>query len=606
MSEYLDQDASLLQDYLMECEELLQQLDQDLVTLEASPEDSELLNRIFRAFHTIKGTSGFMGFTAIVELTHHAEDVLNLLRKGDRKVDRHTMDVLLEALDQLRIMIADVRANKSQQYELGPLLAKLRELQAPQNTDVPPPAEALPGAQLGVILSDQNIVTQTQIQSSLAEAAQTSQKLGEVLVEKGLASETQVKEALTQQKSGGEAKETTQTIRVEVSKLDDLINLVGELVLERNRLVQLARDFSQERFTREAFDSAFGQSTVRLSFITEELQVRSLNARMVPIDVVFRKFPRMVRDVSKNLSKEIELVIRGEDTELDKTVVEQIGDPLVHLIRNSLDHGIERPEVRERNGKPRQGRIRLEAHQEGDHIIVSVADDGAGIDPERVVRKAIERGMLTAERAATMSKGEILNIIFLPGFSTAEIVSDVSGRGVGMDVVRTNLKKLHGVIELDSELGKGSCVTLKLPLTLAIMPVLLVRVREEVFALPLRSVMETVRVPEDSVHEVSGNPCLCLRDRVIPLIYLDKVFSLTHEGRSKDGMLRIVVIGIGETRFGVVVDQLLGQEETVIKPLGSYLGSVAGVAGATISGDGSVRLILDPAGLAGIFSGMLS
>jgi two-component system chemotaxis sensor kinase CheA len=606
MSEYLDQDASLLQDYLMECEELLQQLDQDLVTLEASPEDSELLNRIFRAFHTIKGTSGFMGFTAIVELTHHAEDVLNLLRKGDRKVDRHTMDVLLEALDQLRIMIADVRANKSQQYELGPLLAKLRELQAPQNTDVPPPAEALPGAQLGVILSDQNIVTQTQIQSSLAEAAQTSQKLGEVLVEKGLASETQVKEALTQQKSGGEAKETTQTIRVEVSKLDDLINLVGELVLERNRLVQLARDFSQERFTREAFDSAFGQSTVRLSFITEELQVRSLNARMVPIDVVFRKFPRMVRDVSKNLSKEIELVIRGEDTELDKTVVEQIGDPLVHLIRNSLDHGIERPEVRERNGKPRQGRIRLEAHQEGDHIIVSVADDGAGIDPERVVRKAIERGMLTAERAATMSKGEILNIIFLPGFSTAEIVSDVSGRGVGMDVVRTNLKKLHGVVELDSELGKGSCVTLKLPLTLAIMPVLLVRVREEVFALPLRSVMETVRVPEDSVHEVSGNPCLCLRDRVIPLIYLDKVFSLTHEGRSKDGMLRIVVIGIGETRFGVVVDQLLGQEETVIKPLGSYLGSVAGVAGATISGDGSVRLILDPAGLAGIFSGMLS
>jgi two-component system chemotaxis sensor kinase CheA len=606
MSEYLDQDASLLQDYLMECEELLQQLDQDLVTLEASPEDSELLNRIFRAFHTIKGTSGFMGFTAIVELTHHAEDVLNLLRKGDRKVDRHTMDVLLEALDQLRIMIADVRANKSQQYELGPLLAKLRELQAPQNTDVPPPAEALPGAQLGVILSDQNIVTQTQIQSSLAEAAQTSQKLGEVLVEKGLASETQVKEALTQQKSGGEAKETTQTIRVEVSKLDDLINLVGELVLERNRLVQLARDFSQERFTREAFDSAFGQSTVRLSFITEELQVRSLNARMVPIDVVFRKFPRMVRDVSKNLSKEIELVIRGEDTELDKTVVEQIGDPLVHLIRNSLDHGIERPEVRERNGKPRQGRIRLEAHQEGDHIIVSVADDGAGIDPERVVRKAIERGMLTAERAATMSKGEILNIIFLPGFSTAEIVSDVSGRGVGMDVVRTNLKKLHGVIELDSELGKGSCVTLKLPLTLAIMPVLLVRVREEVFALPLRSVMETVRVPEDSVHEVSGNPCLCLRDRVIPLVYLDKVFSLTHEGRSKDGMLRIVVIGIGETRFGVVVDQLLGQEETVIKPLGSYLGSVAGVAGATISGDGSVRLILDPAGLAGIFSGMLS
>ena len=257
------------------------------------------------------------------------------------------------------------------------------------------PPEALPGLQLGVILSDQNIVTQTQIQSSLAEAAETSQKLGEVLVEKGLVSETQVKDALTQQKSGGDAKEATHTIRVEVSKLDDLINLVGELVLERNRLVQLSRDFSQERFTREAFSSALGQSTVRLSFITEELQVRSLNARMVPIDVVFRKFPRMVRDVSKNLGKEVELVIRGEDTELDKTVVEQIGDPLVHLIRNSLDHGIERPEVREKNGKQRQGRIRLEAHQEGDHIIISVSDDGAGIDPERVIRKAIERGILT-------------------------------------------------------------------------------------------------------------------------------------------------------------------------------------------------------------------
>ena len=356
MSEYIDQDASLLQDYLMECEELLQQLDQDLVTIETSPEDSELLNRIFRAFHTIKGTSGFMGFTAIVELTHHAEDVLNLLRKGDRKVDRHTMDVLLEALDQLRIMIGDVRANKPPEYDLGPLVAKLHELQTPRNTDVlAAPQEALPGLQLGVILSDQNIVTQTQIQSSLAEAAETSQKLGEVLVEKGFVSETQVKDALTQQKSGGDAKEATHTIRVEVSKLDDLINLVGELVLERNRLVQLSRDFSQERFTREAFSSALGQSTVRLSFITEELQVRSLNARMVPIDVVFRKFPRMVRDVSKNLGKEVELVIRGEDTELDKTVVEQIGDPLVHLIRNSLDHGIERPEVREKNGKQRQG-----------------------------------------------------------------------------------------------------------------------------------------------------------------------------------------------------------------------------------------------------------
>jgi len=603
MSE-MNQDAALLQEYLTECEELLQRLDQDLVALETAEDDQKILNRIFRAFHTIKGTSGFMGFTQIVELTHHAEDVLNLLRKGERKVTRRTMDVMLSVLDQLRHMQTDVRNGSSRIYELGPLLGNLRQLQEGQDTP--------PRPTVGEIMVAQRVITHEERSAALEQAVRTDRKLGEVLVENKLASESQVREALQQQAASLEARGSARTIRVDVTKLDALVNLVGELVLERNRLTQLQRDLANQRLTAEKFEAAFTQSTARLAFITEELQSASLKTRMVPIDMTFRRFPRLVRDVALSLGKEVDLIIRGEDTELDKTVVEEIADPLVHLVRNSLDHGVEAPAVREAQGKPRKGTVILEARQEGDHIIVQVSDDGAGIDPEKIGRKAVEKGLLSVERARDLSRRELMDLIFLPGFSTAEKVSDVSGRGVGMDVVRTNLERLNGVIELDSQPGRGTIVTLRLPLTLAILPALLVKVSQETYAVPLRSVLEAVHVRSNEVHVVEGCEILRLRDRVMPLQRLRRVFGVEGRDQGLDpaaspaapgkDILCVVVIAVGEKRYGLVVDELLGQEETVIKPLSSYLKKVPGLSGATIGGDGHVRLIIDPTGIAGTFA----
>jgi two-component system chemotaxis sensor kinase CheA len=598
MSDML-QDASLLQDYLAECDELLQRLDQDLVSLETAPDDKDVLNRVFRAFHTIKGTSGFMGLTQIVELTHHAEDVLNLLRKGERKINRRAMDVLLAVLDQLRRMIGDIRNQTPKLYELGTLLGSLKQIQEADATDDRP--------MLGEIMVAQKVITHAEREAALEEAVLHDRKLGEVLVEKQLASPSQIREALQQQAASAEPRaEAVRTIRVDVSKLDALINLVGEMVLERNRLQKLTHDFALQRIAAEKFESALGQSAARIDFLTDELQGASLRTRMVPIDMTFRRFPRLVRDVSIALGKEVELVITGEETELDKTVVEEIADPLVHLVRNALDHGIERPAVRTKRGKPRKGTVRLEARQEGDHILVQVSDDGGGIDLERVKQKAIEKGLATPERLRAMNQREILDLIFLPGFSTAEQVSDVSGRGVGLDVVRTNLDRLNGVIEVESEAGRGSTVTLRLPLTLAILPALLVRAEQDVYALPLRSVMEAIRVPAKEVHRVESSEVLRLRDRVIPLVRAARMFGRARDngngkgnGHAPEELLCVVVIGVGEKRVGLVVDELLGQEETVIKPLGSYLKHIPGVAGATIGGDGRVRLILDPGAVAG-------
>ncbi len=594
----MQQDAALLQEYLTECDELVQGLDQDLVRLETAPEDPDVLNRVFRAFHTIKGTSGFMGLTQIVELTHHAEDVLNLLRKGERKVNRRTMDVLLAVLDQLRRMLADLRNQTPKLYELGTLLGSLRQIQEGESANDRP--------MLGEILVAQKVITHAERAAVLEEAVTSERKLGEVLVEKKLASPSQVREALQQQAATPEPRaEGARTIRVDVAKLDALVNLVGELVLERNRLQQLQRDWSQMRIAAEKFTPAFTQSAARLSFLTEELQAASLRTRMVPIDMTFRRFPRLVRDLAISLGKEVDLEIHGEETELDKTVVEEIADPLMHLVRNALDHGIERPEERAAKGKPRKGTVRLEARQEGDHIIVQVSDDGAGIDPQRIAGKAVEKGLVTAERVRSMSAREILDLIFLPGFSTAEQVSDVSGRGVGMDVVRTNLERLNGVIEVHSEPGHGSLVTLRLPLTLAILPALLVEAEGDTYALPLRSVVEAIRVPAQEVHRVESSEVLRLRDRVIPLVRARSLFGSSEtpagpgEAASREAQLCAVIIGVGEKRVGLVVDRLIGQEETVIKPLGSYLRHIPGVAGATIGGDGRVRLILDPGAIAG-------
>ncbi len=588
MSNEFSQDPALLQEFLIESEELLEGMNQDLVALEQAPDDTELLNRIFRALHTIKGTSGFLNFDPVVRLSHRAEDVLNTLRRSEVEFSRRIMDALLAARDQLSIMLQDIREGGLKDYALDGLIAELEAVQKP----APAPSR------LGDILVAEGVIAPGALQDVLQQQAQSGEirKIGELLVEKGLASQTDVSNALARQKRQADSVIAAQTMRVDVRKLDELINLVGELVLERNRLYQLSRELSMGRLEMQDLTEAFSQSTARLSFITEELQAAGLRARMVPIDTVFRKFPRLVRDVAHNLKKEVDLLVSGEDTELDKTMVEMIGDPLVHLVRNSLDHGLELPDVRESAGKPRKGTIRLEARQEGDQIIISVADDGAGIDPARIAKKAMEKGLVTADRLRTMTTREILDFVFLPGFSTAEKISDLSGRGVGMDVVRSNLTKLNGTIELKSKLGAGTTVFLRLPLTLAILPVLLVEVGNEIYALPLRSVVETARIRATELHRFEGSELLHLRGETVPLLRLRQIFKVQYRADEK-GSDKVVILGIGERRFALLVDNLIGQESTVIKPLGSYLHHCSGIAGATISGDGRVRLVLDPADL---------
>jgi two-component system, chemotaxis family, sensor kinase CheA len=585
------QDETLVREFLIESEELLQRMDQDMIALESSPKDPELLNRVFRAMHTIKGTSGFLGYEAVVRLSHRAEDVLNALRRSDVILGPRVANVLLAARDQIGQMLEDIRQGGLKEYSLEPLLA---ELQAVQTSSEAP-------LRLGEILVNQNVLEPTALAGILAEQASSpvSPKLGNLIVEKGLATPAEVGNAMADQQRVADtlAKSSgSQSMRVDVRKLDELVNLIGELVLERNRLVQINRDLVSGRISGEALDSALGLSTARLSFITEELQVAGLKTRMVPVDTVFRRFPRLVRDVAQSLQKEVELVLLGEDTELDKTMVELIGDPLVHLVRNCLDHGLELPDRRVAAGKPRHGTIRMEARQEGDQIVISVSDDGAGIDPERVARKAVEKGLVSAERVGSLSQREILDFIFLPGFSTAEKTSDLSGRGVGMDVVRSNLKKLNGTIDLDSKLGAGTTVLLKLPLTLAILPVLLVRVAEETYALPLRTVLETASIQVGEIHTIEGREVLQLRNETVPLLRLAEIIDARLDSR-KDAGRRVVVLGIGDKKIALLVDELVGQESTVVKPLGSYLQGCASIAGATISGDGRVRLVLDPAAL---------
>ena len=548
------QDPALVQAFLVESTEFLQSMDQDLVLLERTPENEELLNRIFRALHTIKGTAGFFGFHPIVQLGHRAEDVLSALRRHDIHVVPRVMTALLAARDRLGEMLADLGSSGlKSQYAIEGLVAELEA------------------------------VTKTSsLENGDDSQLERVQNLAASSDRKDKDNDTAIKQVSA----------VSNTMRVDVRKLDDLINLTGELILERSRIVQLAKEISSNT---NAVDSPLSHTAARLSFITEELQTAALRTRMVPVETVFSRFPRLVRDLSQSLNKDAGLIVRGEDTEIDRTMVELLSDPLVHLVRNALDHGLEPPEERERAGKPRQGTISIQARQEGDHILVSVSDDGAGIDPARILAKAIERKLVTAERAASLTPREILDLIFLPAFSTAEKTTAVSGRGVGMDVVRTNLKRMNGSVELQSRVGHGTTVLMQLPLTLAVLPVLLVQIADEIYALPLRAIIETTRLSAATVHVVDGREVVRLRDEMLPLVRLRSLCSVDPTAQPAEE--KIVVLAVAEQRIALLVDRLIGQESTVIKPLAAYLHDCAGIAGATVCGDGRVRLMLDPGGL---------
>ncbi|MCZ0772861.1 response regulator [Campylobacter hepaticus] len=606
----------ILEDFLVEAFELVEQIDHDLVELESNPEDLELLNRIFRVAHTVKGSSSFLNFNVLTKLTHHMEDVLNKARHGELKITPDIMDVVLESIDRMKTLLNCIRDNGNDNaidMDIEPIcqrLTAISEGESPSTTDTsnetvtsevdtPSPKEETP-QQVDV---DVNQLSDSEVEAEIERLLKVRKAEDQArrAQKKQTAKNTTPKPNTTKNADNNEKKVPTsgsnnassmdQTIRVEVKRLDHLMNLIGELVLGKNRLLKIYDDV-EERYEGEKFLEELNQVVSQLSIITTDVQLAVMKTRMQPIAKVFNKFPRVVRDLSRELGKQIELEITGEETELDKSIVEEIGDPIMHMIRNSCDHGIEDPATRAANGKPEKGIVQLKAYNEGNHIVVEITDDGKGLDPNALKVKAIEKNLITEREADQMTDKEAFALIFKPGFSTAAKVTNVSGRGVGMDVVKTNIEKLNGVIEIDSEIDKGSSFKLKIPLTLAIIQSLLVGTQEEFYAIPLASVLETVRVPIDDIYTIEGKNVLRLRDEVLSLVRLSDVFGVKQVLESGD-QTYVVVIGVAESKLGIIVDTLVGQEEIVIKSMGDYLQNIQGIAGATIRGDGRVTLIID-------------
>ncbi|WP_286030755.1 hybrid sensor histidine kinase/response regulator [Helicobacter pullorum] len=650
----MDEMQEILEDFLIEAFEMIEQLDQDLVELENRPEDLELLNRIFRVAHTIKGSGSFLNFSVLTHLTHHMEDVLNKARHGELTITPDIMDVVLESIDFMKKLLNAIRdtgtdANTGLDSDIANVVARLDAIskgESPQ--DIPAsqessttqeapqsqaPQEDSNNTQEEVDYSNmspeevekeierllnqrqeedkkkreekrakgelQDIQAPSEIEqtpnTTPATKAPESQKQPEVNATPAKQTEAKPQIKPRQEENKTLATSVEQTIRVDVKRLDSLMNLIGELVLGKNRLIKIYNDV-EERYEGEKFLEELNQVVASVSMVTTDIQLAVMKTRMLPIGRVFNKFPRMVRDLSRELGKNIELVISGEETELDKSIVEEIGDPLVHLIRNACDHGIESKEERIAAGKKEQGTVELKAYNEGNHIVVEITDDGKGMDPATLKAKAIEKGIIGEREADTMTDREAYSLIFKAGFSTAKVVTNVSGRGVGMDVVKTNIEKLNGIIDVDSTYGEGTTLKLKIPLTLAIIQSLLVGVQEEYYAIPLASVIETVRISQDEIYTVENKSVLRLRNEVLPLVRLADIFGVDSVFDNSE-QAYVVVIGLAENKIGVIVDFLIGQEEVVIKSLGSYLKGTEGIAGATIRGDGRVTLIVDIAAM---------
>ena len=714
-------DDELLQDFLIEAGEILEGLNEQLVELENSPDDNELLNSIFRGFHTIKGGAGFLAIDPMVTVCHRAEDVFNLVRAGDREVNTELMDIILPVTDVLNEQFDALRSEEEPQAADPALIKGLEDIingvssGGGEATAADVPAETPPVAPSEAVVSDPNVggdditddefnllldslegkstpdavaapepepepstastsapesddITDDEFEALLDElhgsgkvdtanatstptpdsASQSKQedtpaasgkpavpdksesenisddefeslldelhgegKIDTTAVgnntdkpstpavptpakpaEKSAASTSKPAKQEPVAKKPVAAKENKQpvetSVRVDTSRLDDIMNMVGELVLVRNRISRLGSIMGGEEMAK---------AVSNLDLVTSDLQLAVMKTRMQPIKKVFGRFPRVVRDLARSLKKEIKVVSEGEDTDLDKNLVEALADPLVHLVRNSVDHGIEMPDDREAAGKPREGTVTLSASQEGDHILLAIEDDGKGIDPEVIKGIAINKGLLDADSAGRLSDTEVFNLIFEPGFSTKTEISDISGRGVGMDVVKTSITKLNGSVEIQSQLGKGSRLEIKVPLTLAIMSTLMVKLEEQMFALPLVNVNEIFHLDLEKTNVMDGQLVTIVRERTLPLFYL-KHWLINNQRAAelpKEG--HVVVVSIGTQKVCFLVDELLGQEEVVIKPLGALLHGLKGMAGATITGDGGIALILDVPGL---------
>ncbi|GAA8797180.1 chemotaxis histidine kinase/response regulator CheAY2 [Helicobacter pylori] len=648
----MDDLQEIMEDFLIEAFEMNEQLDQDLVELEHNPEDLDLLNRIFRVAHTIKGSSSFLNLNILTRLTHNMEDVLNRARKGEIKITPDIMDVVLRSIDLMKTLLVTIRdtgsdTNNGKENEIEEAVKQLQAItsqnlegakegtkEAPQkenqeeakkenikeNQENKAKAPTVENSASDNPLADEPDLDYANMSAEEVEAEierllnkrqeadkeRRAQKKQEAKPKQEVAptkeapktetpkapkTETKAKAKADTEENKAPSIGVEQTVRVDVRRLDHLMNLIGELVLGKNRLIRIYGDV-EERYDGEKFLEELNQVVSSISAVTTDLQLAVMKTRMQPVGKVFNKFPRMVRDLSRELGKSIELIIEGEETELDKSIVEEIGDPLIHIIRNSCDHGIESLEERRRLNKPETGKVQLSAYNEGNHIVIKISDDGKGLDPVMLKEKAIEKGVISERDAEGMSDREAFNLIFKPGFSTAKVVSNVSGRGVGMDVVKTNIEKLNGIIEIDSEVGVGTTQKLKIPLTLAIIQALLVGVQEEYYAIPLSSVLETVRISQDEIYTVDGKSVLRLRDEVLSLVRLSDIFKVDAILESNSDVY-VVIIGLADQKIGVIVDYLIGQEEVVIKSLGYYLKNTRGIAGATVRGDGKITLIVD-------------
>ncbi|WP_213663788.1 chemotaxis protein CheA [Stutzerimonas stutzeri] len=698
-----DADEEILQDFLVEAGEILELLSEQLVELESSPDDMALLNAIFRGFHTVKGGAGFLQLNELVECCHIAENVFDILRKGERRVDSELMDVVLQALDAVNAMFSQVRERVEPTPATPELLAALARLAEPASADAPSvatevaapvaaddefeqmlqaidtpaavesaaaasdeitddefeslldqlhgkgqfsaaPAEAEtpaePVAAAGDEITDEEfeaLLDQLHGKGQFNEPAATPasapavaetgapaagdnitddefealldqlhgkgkfepESVAPVAAVAAAAQPAAVAKSAPRQPAAAPSKaeaapraaapaekpasDAETTVRVDTARLDEIMNMVGELVLVRNRLVRLGANSG---------DEAMSKAVSNLDVVTADLQSAVMKTRMQPIKKVFGRFPRLVRDLARNLKKEINLELVGEETDLDKNLVEALADPLVHLVRNAVDHGIESPEDREAAGKPRVGRVVLSAEQEGDHILLMITDDGKGMDANVLRAKAVEKGMLDKDAAERLSDLECYNLIFAPGFSTKTEISDVSGRGVGMDVVKTKISQLNGTVNVFSTKGQGSRVVIKVPLTLAIMPTLMVMLGNQAFAFPLVNVNEIFHLDLSRTNVVDGQEVVIVRDKALPLFYLKRwLVQGAEQDEQREG--HVVILSVGNQSIGFVVDQLVGQEEVVIKPLGKMLQGTPGMSGATITGDGRIALILD-------------
>jgi|WetSurMetagenome_2_1015567.scaffolds.fasta_scaffold00033_26 two-component system, chemotaxis family, sensor kinase CheA len=589
-----DEMEEIIDEFVTEAEETLDKIDPMFVDLESRGYDKDILNEIFRGMHTLKGAAGFLGFQSIVDVAHRAESIMKKVRDGEMALNRTIMDVILKTVDMLRLLIQHVGARDSKEEDISELVKELdnvfnapdapaavEAVSAPVAAPEPAAAEPVEAAEKVEVVAE----SPEPASASKPEPEPQPQATAQDTVQPQPHPEDAVQQI-------SKEREVVSTLRVEINRIDKVMDLAGEIVLARNRLLNLAVKLDSSYSGDQNVEDLL-ETTSFLDRVTSDLQLAVIKIRMQPIQKVFAKFPRMVRDLSHSIGKDINLEIFGEDTEVDKSVIENIGDPLIHIVRNSVDHGVENAADREAKGKPAKGRIIISAYQKGTQIVIEVIDDGKGIDANAVKRKAVSKGFVSEDEALKMSDEAAINLIFLPGFSTKDVSSELSGRGVGMDVVKTNVAKLNGYCEVVTKKDEGSTFRISLPLTLAIIQAMMVRIGSEYYALPQSMIEETLRVRKADIKDVAGQNVITIRGKVLPIFKMSDVLGIRLSGDANNDNTYVLVVSVAERRFCVAVDELIGQEEIVIKTINGVDSEECGILGATITGDGKIVLILD-------------